>query len=66
MMGDGGGFVTNLCLTLATPWTGLPGSSVHGISQARIWEWVAIYFSRGTSQPRDQIPSVLHYRWLLY
>ena len=29
------------------------GSSVHGISQARILEWVAISFSRGSSQPRD-------------
>jgi len=32
----------------------LPGSSVHGILQARILEWVAISFSRGSSQPRDQ------------
>ena len=30
-----------------------PGSSVHGISQARILEWVAIPFSRGSSWPRD-------------
>ena len=30
----------------------LPGSSVHGILQARILEWVAIPFSRGSSQPR--------------
>ena len=30
-----------------------PGSSVHGISQARILEWVAVSFSRGPSQPRD-------------
>jgi len=30
------------------------GSSVHGISQARILEWVAISFSKGSSQPRDQ------------
>ena len=29
-----------------------PGSSVHGILQARILEWVAIPFSRGSSQPR--------------
>ena len=29
-----------------------PGSSVHGISQARILEWFAIPFSRGSSQPR--------------
>ena len=31
-----------------------PGSSVHGILQARILEWVAIPLSRGSSQPRDQ------------
>ena len=30
------------------------GSSVQGIAQARILEWVAIYFSKGSSQPRDQ------------
>ena len=34
-----------------------PGSSVHGILQARILEWVAISFSRGSSRPRDQIRS---------
>ena len=32
----------------------LPGSSVHGILQARILEWVAMPSSRGSSQPRDQ------------
>ena len=32
----------------------LPGSSVHGILQARILEWVAVLFSRGSSWPRDQ------------
>ena len=32
----------------------LPGSSVHGVLQARIQEWVAIPFSRDSSQPRDQ------------
>ena len=31
-----------------------PGFSIHGIPQARILEWVAILFSRGSSQPRDQ------------
>ena len=31
-----------------------PGSSAHGILQARILEWVAMPFSRGSSQPRDQ------------
>ena len=33
----------------------LPGSSVHGIFQARILEWVAITFSRGSSQPSNWI-----------
>jgi len=33
-----------------------PGSSVHGISQARILEWVAISFSRRSFQPKDQTP----------
>ena len=32
----------------------LPGSSVHGILQARILEWAAVPSSRGSSQPRDQ------------
>ena len=38
----------------------LPGSSVHGISQARILEWVAISFSKGSSLPRDrtQVPCI--------
>ena len=31
-----------------------PRSSIHGIFQARILEWVAISFSRGSSRPRDQ------------
>ena len=33
----------------------LPGSSVHGILQARTLEWVAISYSRGSSRPRDWI-----------
>ena len=32
----------------------LPGFSIHGVFQARILEWVAISFSRGSSRPRDQ------------
>ena len=47
--------VTQLCLTLCSPMDcSLPGSSVHGILQARILEWVAISSSKGSSQPRDQ------------
>ena len=40
----------------AIPWTVacLPGPSVHGIFQARLLEWLAISFSRGSSQPGDQ------------
>ena len=50
------GLVANSCPTLATPWTvACPGSSVHGILQARILEWVAISFSRESSQPRNRI-----------
>ena len=52
---DGDDLVAKLCPTLpdlmgCSP----PGSSVHGILQARILEWVAIPFSRGSSQLRDQ------------
>ena len=47
--------VPQLCLTLCDPIDcSPPDSSVHGILQARILEWVAIPFSRGSSQPRDQ------------
>ena len=43
-----------LCLTLFDPMDcSLPGSSVHGILQERILEWVAMPSSRGSSQPRD-------------
>ena len=44
----------------------LPGSSVHGITQARILEWVAISFSRGSSWPRDQTHISCTSRWTLY
>ena len=44
-----------LCLTLGDSMDcSPPGSSIHGIFQARVLEWVAISFSRGSSQPRDQ------------
>ena len=36
-----------------------PGSSVHGILQARILEWVPISSSRGSSQPKDLISPAL-------
>ena len=47
--------LAQLCPTLCDPMDcSPPGSSVHGILQARILEWVALPFSRGFSQPRDQ------------
>ena len=47
--------VAQSCPTLCDPVDcSLPGSSLHGILQARILEWVAISFSRGSSQPRNQ------------
>ena len=46
--------VAQSCPTLCDPMDySLPGSSVHGIFQARILEWVAISFSRESSQPRN-------------
>ena len=45
-----------LCPALCNPMDcSLPDSSFHGILQAKILEWVAIPFSRGSSQHRDQI-----------
>ena len=47
--------VAQSCPTLWNPLDySLPGSSVHGIFQARVLEWVVISFSRGSSQPRDR------------
>ena len=46
--------VAQLCPTLCDPMDySLPGSSIHEIFQARVLEWVAISFSRGSSGPRD-------------
>ena len=46
--------VEKLCPTLCNPMDcSLPGPAVHGIVQARILEWVAISFSRGSSLPGD-------------
>ena len=47
--------VAQSCPTLCDPMDcNPPGSSVHEIFQARVLEWVAISFSRGSSQPRDR------------
>ena len=57
--------VIQSCTTLCHPMDP-PGSSVHEILQARILEWVAIFSSRGSSQPRDQTWVFLHCRQILY
>ena len=50
-----GGFIIQSCLTLCSPMDcSPPGSSVHGILQARILKWVAMPSSRGSSPPRDR------------
>ena len=47
--------VAQSCPTLCDPMDcSLPGSSVHGIFQAIVLEWIAISFSRGSSRPRDR------------
>ena len=52
--------VTQLCLTLSDPMDySLPGSSVHGIFQARVLDWVAIAFSN--DQRRHHIKRQRHY-----
>ena len=56
-------------LTLCNPMDPTPSSSVHGILQARILEWVAVLSPRGSSLPRDQT-SISYIsclgRWVLY
>ena len=66
--------VTKLCPTPCNPMDcSLTGSSIHGISQARILKQVAISFSRGSSGRRDQTQvtqgsnlSLLHWQVILY
>ena len=59
--------VTQLCLILCDPMDcSLPGSSVHGILQARILKWVTISFSKGCSPTQGLNPGLLHFRKILY
>ena len=62
--------VTQSCPTLCYPMdSSPPGSAVHGILQARVLEWVAISFSRGSSRFRDQTRIFCISctgRWVLY
>ena len=61
--------VTLSCPTLCNPmdWS-LPGFSIHGIFQARVLEWVAISFSRKSSQPRDwtQVSRIVSRRFTVW
>ena len=58
---------TQLCPTLSNPMDcSLPGASIHGIFQARVLEWVAMSFSRGSFQPRDQTCVSCTGGWILY
>ena len=59
--------VTQSCLTLCNLVDyNAPGSSIHGILQGRILEWVAIPFSRGSSPTQGWNLSLLHCRQILY
>ena len=59
--------VTQSCLTLCDPMDcSLLGSSIHGVFQARILEWVAISFSRGIFLTQGSNPGLLHCRQTLY
>ena len=59
--------VTQSCLTLGDPMDcSLPGSSVHEILQARILEWVASPFSRGSFLTQGLNLQILHCRQILY
>ena len=59
--------VTKLCLTPCNPTDySLAGSSIHGISQARILEQVAVSFSRRSSWTRNWTRVSCNGRWILY
>ena len=61
--------VAQSCPTLCDPMDcSLPGSSVHGIFQARVLEWIAISFSSGSSRPRDgtQVSRIVDSRFTVW
>ena len=59
--------IAQLYPTLCDPMDySLPGSSVYGIIQARILEWVAIPYSKGIFPTQGSNPGPLHYRWILF
>ena len=68
-MKESGSEVFQSCLTLCNPMDcNVPGSSVHGILQVRIMEWVAISFPRGSTLPRDQtcVSSSCSFVWMYW
>ena len=61
--------VAQSCPTLCDPMDcSLPGSSVHGIFQATVLEWIAISFPKGSSQPRDrtQVSHIIDRRFTVW
>ena len=65
LSGSGGGVVAQSCLCDPMDCSP-PGSSVHGILQARTLEWVAISFPRGIFLTQELNPGLLHCRKILY
>ena len=63
---NGGGLVAKVVSDSCNPMNcSLPDSSVYGLLQARILEWVATPFSKGSSRPRHENPGLLHYKQVL-
>ena len=61
--------VAQSCPTLCNPIDcSLPGSSVHGIFQVLVLDWIAVSFSRGSSQPRDwtQVSRIVDRRFTIW
>ena len=61
-------FLEQFCAKPLQSWLSPSGSSVHGIAQARVLEWVAMAFSRASSPPRDRtrISYICIGKWVLY
>ena len=60
-------YLLQSCLTLCDPMhCSLPGSSIHGIFQARVLEWVAIYLFQRSFPTQGSNPGLPHCRPMLY
>ena len=58
--------VAQFCPSLCDPMDcSLPDSSIHEILQARIWEWVAIFYSRGVFLTQGSNPGLFYCKWIL-